>query len=75
MFYVHGIPRIQWQRSVEMLRLILTVRNFGIRPVHVGDALSLLCDAVKMADLTSSLLCRNRDLFTDNLPVPTEWYM
>jgi aminoglycoside 3-N-acetyltransferase len=42
---------------------------------QIGDAVSLLCDAVKMADLTTTFLYRNPDLFTDNLPVPNEWYL
>ncbi|MCT4620460.1 MAG: AAC(3) family N-acetyltransferase [Marinisporobacter sp.] len=41
----------------------------------VGDALSVLCDAVGMADLTSSFLKHNLDLFGGHEPIPTEWYM
>lgn len=38
----------------------------------IGDAESILCDAVGMADLTSALLKMNPDLFADNTPVPME---
>ncbi len=41
----------------------------------IGDAASTLCDAVGMADLTTDFLQRNPNLFADNLPIPTEWYM
>lgn len=44
------------------------------RKGRIGDAVSILCDAVGMADLTSAFLCRNPDLFIDNSPIPTEWY-
>lgn len=39
----------------------------------MGDAVSILCDAAGMADLTTSFLKRNPDLFGDNAPVPAEW--
>ncbi|MCQ1530714.1 AAC(3) family N-acetyltransferase [Lutispora saccharofermentans] len=42
---------------------------------YIGDAGSILCDAVGMADLTTLFLKRNPDLFIDNNPVPTEWYI
>lgn len=45
------------------------------RKGSIGDAESFLCDAVGMADLTTSLLHRNPNLFADNLPVPMDWYM
>lgn len=41
----------------------------------IGDAESILCDAVGMADLTILFLKRNPDLFIDNNPVPAEWYI
>ncbi len=44
------------------------------RKGFIGDALSVLCDAEKMVDLTSSFLRRNPDLFANNTPVPIEWY-
>lgn len=41
----------------------------------IGDAESILCDAVGMADLTTSFLKRSPDLFLDNRPIPKEWYV
>jgi len=41
----------------------------------IGDAVSILCDAVGMADLTTSFLQKNPNLFGDRTPVPAEWYM
>lgn len=40
----------------------------------IGDAKSVLCDAVGMADLTTKYLQRNPKLFEDGSPVPEEWY-
>ncbi len=40
----------------------------------IGDAESLLCDALGMADLTTSFLERNPNLFEDNNAIPYEWY-
>lgn len=42
---------------------------------RIGDADSLLCDAMKMADLTADFLRRNPDLFNDEVPVPCAWYI
>lgn len=41
----------------------------------VGDAISILCDAVGMADLTTFFLQKNPNLFGDDTPVPVEWYI
>lgn len=41
----------------------------------IGQARSVLCEAVGAADLVGSLLGRNSDLFLDNAPIPTEWYV
>ncbi len=41
----------------------------------IGDANCILGDAVGMADLASSFMKRNPDLFGDNNPVPLDWYM
>ncbi len=40
---------------------------------HIGDAKCYLCDAVGMAELTSSYLQREPDLFLNGDPVPDEW--
>lgn len=41
----------------------------------IGDAVSVLCDVVGMAELTTSFLNRNPDLFGDSSPVSAEWYL
>lgn len=41
----------------------------------IGDAVSVLCDVVGMADLTVSFLNRNLNLFGDSSVIPTDWYM
>lgn len=49
--------------------------NLGIaKQGKIGDATSVLCDAVAMADLTTKLLTKNPQLFDDGNPVPIEWY-
>ena len=40
----------------------------------VGDAVSTLCDARGMADLTASYLQKDPDLFAKEEPLPEEWY-
>lgn len=44
------------------------------RKGRIGDAVSILCDAVGMVDLTTAFLRNNPDLFADDRPVPEEWY-
>ncbi|MDF2487290.1 MAG: aminoglycoside N(3)-acetyltransferase, partial [Herbinix sp.] len=39
----------------------------------IGDTTSILCDAVGMAELTSSYLQRDPDLFLTSDPIPEEW--
>lgn len=46
-----------------------------VRKGKVGEANCILGDAVAMADLTSSFLQQNPDLFGNDMPVPTNWYM
>ena len=46
-----------------------------IKKGKIGDADSILGEAVAMADLTSSYLKRNPDLFGDNKEIPEEWYL
>lgn len=41
----------------------------------IGDAESVLCDAVGIADITSKFLHKNPELFDDNNPIPEEWYI
>jgi len=40
----------------------------------IGDAKCYLCEAKKMADLTSSFLKKDKDLFININPVPEEWF-
>ena len=68
--------------------LIQDLSSIGIKPTDIscvgilpnlflarrGDVQSTLCDAAQMADLTSSFLEMNPDLFTDAVPVPAKWY-
>ncbi|MDF2804472.1 MAG: aminoglycoside N(3)-acetyltransferase [Anaerocolumna sp.] len=50
------------------------LHNGIVKRNKIGDADCILGDAVAMADLTSSFLLRNPDLFGDNIPVPMDWY-
>ncbi|NLM98188.1 MAG: aminoglycoside N(3)-acetyltransferase, partial [Halanaerobiaceae bacterium] len=44
------------------------------RECKIGDAVSYLCAARGMADLTTEFLKKDKDLFADGKPVPEEWY-
>lgn len=41
----------------------------------IGDAESVLCDAVGMTEITSKFLQKNPRLFDDKSPIPEEWYL
>lgn len=41
----------------------------------IGDAESVLCDTVGMAEVTTKFLQRNPKLFEDGNPIPEEWYI
>ncbi len=41
----------------------------------IGDAESYLCNAVKMAEITTKYLKINPKLFEDGNPIPEEWYI
>ena len=49
------------------------LRNEIAKEGRIGDAKCYLCDAVGMAELTSSYLQRDPDLFLNGDPVPEEW--
>ncbi len=40
----------------------------------IGDSKCYLCEAKRMADLTSLFLKKNKDLFINNNPIPEAWY-
>ena len=46
----------------------------AIRYGQFGEAPCVICNAVKMADITSAMLKKNPDLFIDDKPVPDAWY-
>jgi len=41
---------------------------------RIGDALSYVCEARPMADLTGEFLKKDPDLFINKTPVPVEWF-
>lgn len=41
----------------------------------IGDAESVLCDAVGMANITTNFLQRDPKLFEDGNPIPKDWYL
>lgn len=57
-------------------KMLLPFLHYGIANTgKIGDAESVLCDAVGMANLTTKYLEKNPQLFDDNSPVPEEWYL
>lgn len=73
-FYGHSSPYGDVSKNYDKMEDPFIYKGIA-KKGYIGDALSVLCDAAGVADLTSSFLIRNPDLFNDNLPVPTEWYM
>ena len=57
-------------------KLLLPFLHKGIaREGKIGDAVSYLCSARKMAELTTEFLKKDIDLFADDKPVPEGWYI
>lgn len=73
--YRHNFPADKGNISHNYDKMLEPFLHMGIaNKGFIGDAESVLCDAVGMADFTTSLLKRKQDLFDDNMPVATEWY-
>lgn len=71
--YPHQAPVEDVSKNYDKLREPLLEKNI-CRTAKIGDAVSYLCQARKMADLTSKFLQKNQDLFLDDQPVPEQWY-
>lgn len=72
--YRHSSPVPDISQNYDKLEQPLLYLGIG-KKGFIGDAVSYLCDAVEMADMTGSLLKHNPDLFLDDSPVPKEWYI
>ena len=74
--YRHNFPSDKGNISHNYDKMLEPYLYMGIaNKGFIGDAESVLCDAIGMADFTTSLLKRKQDLFDDKKPVPTEWYI
>ena len=69
----HQAPVDDVSQNYDKLRKPLLEKNI-CKKGKIGDAESYLCQAKEMADLCSSFLQKNKDLFLDEQPVPAEWY-
>ena len=69
----HQAPVEDVSKNYDKLREPLLEKNI-CRTAKIGDAVSYLCQAKEMADLTSTFLQKNQDLFLDDQPVPEQWY-
>ena len=71
--YPHQAPVEDVSKNYDKLKKPLLTKNICVKG-EIGDADSYLCQAKEMADLTSTFLQKNQDLFLDDQPVPEEWY-
>ncbi|PUU93679.1 AAC(3) family N-acetyltransferase [Halanaerobium sp.] len=69
----HQAPVKDVSKNYDKLREPLLEKNI-CRTGKIGDAESYLCQAKEMADLTSTFLQKNQDLFLEDQPVPEQWY-
>lgn len=69
----HDSPYGDVSRNYDKMEIPLLYKGIACK-TYFGDALSVLCDAEKMVDMTASFLKRNPDLFADDSPVPFDWY-
>lgn len=61
--------------SLNYDKMLLPFLHYGIaKTCKIGDAESVLCDAVGMADITLKFLQKNPRLFDDGEAIPLEWY-
>ncbi|MFW6229630.1 MAG: AAC(3) family N-acetyltransferase [Halanaerobium sp.] len=71
--YPHQAPVEDVSKNYDKLKEPLLSKNICVKG-KIGDAVSYLCRAKKMADLTSKFLQKNQDLFLDDQPIPEAWY-
>ncbi|TAH69658.1 MAG: AAC(3) family N-acetyltransferase [Anaerolineaceae bacterium] len=56
-------------------KILPPLLHYGVaKRGKIGDAESVLCDAVEMANITSEFLQRNPKIFEDSNPIPEDWY-
>lgn len=57
-------------------KMLIPLLHYGVATKGmIGDAESVLCDAVGMAEITTKFLQRNPKLFEDGNPIPEDWYI
>ncbi len=71
--YPHQAPIEDISKNYDKLKKPLLTKNICVKG-KIGDADSYLCQAKEMADLTTTFLQKNKDLFLDDQPIPEEWY-
>jgi len=69
----HQAPIEDVSKNYDKLREPLIEKNI-CQIGKIGDAESYLCQAREMANLCSSFLEKDQNLFLDNQPVPEKWY-
>jgi aminoglycoside 3-N-acetyltransferase len=69
----HQAPVEDVSKNYDKLKEALLANNICHKG-KIGDAVSYLCQAKEMADLCSSFLQKNPDLFLDDQPIPEDWY-
>lgn len=74
--YRHSFPAGVGNVSHNYDKMLEPYIHKGIaNKAFIGDAESVLCDAVGMADYTEYFLKKKPDLFDDKKPIPKDWYI
>ena len=60
--------------NYDKLELALLAKGIG-KEGSFGDARCVICDVVSMADLICEYLKKQPLLFSDNTPIPSDWYL
>lgn len=71
--HYHDSPVENISLNYDILTEAFLEKNICVK-AQIGDAISYLCQANEMADLTSKFLQKNQDLFLDDQPIPEQWY-
>lgn len=69
----HQAPVNDISVNYDKMESLFLHKNIARRG-RIGNANSVLCDAAGMADMVSTFLKLNPDLFIDDQPVPEDWY-
>jgi aminoglycoside 3-N-acetyltransferase len=73
-FHSHYFPDGDVSYNYDKMLAPLLHYGFATKGM-IGDAKSVLCDAVEMAEITTRFQQKNPKLFDDGNPIPEEWFI